>query len=163
MGIHFNADDVFEMAEKIESNGAAFYTRAAELVTDPKVKAQLKQLAEWEGGHEKLFSNLRAALTEQARQPTTFDPNGDAMLYLRAMADRHVFTVHKDAGSLLKGGETAMQILEIAMGFERDSILFFQGLEAVVPEAYGKSKVHDLVMEEMGHVAFLQREMARLG
>jgi len=34
----FTADDVFEMAEQLERNGAKFYRTAAENVSDPKSK-----------------------------------------------------------------------------------------------------------------------------
>ncbi len=35
MGVEFNAFEAFEIAEKIERNGARFYRRAAELFDDP--------------------------------------------------------------------------------------------------------------------------------
>ena len=34
MGITFNANEVFEMAEEIERNGAKFYRQAAEKASD---------------------------------------------------------------------------------------------------------------------------------
>ncbi|HVN31012.1 MAG TPA: hypothetical protein VMT45_03415, partial [Thermoanaerobaculaceae bacterium] len=82
--------------------------------------------------------------------------------YLRVMADRHVFNVNKDAASLVTGKETTQQVLDIALGFERDSILFFQAMEGVVPPSVGRDKVQALIQEEVGHVAFLSREKERL-
>jgi rubrerythrin len=162
MSMSFNADEVLAMAEQIERNGAAFYRRAAEIATEPRVRARLAELAEWERGHEKLFAGMRAGLTDAQKVELTFDPEGDAVHYLRVMADRHVFNVTKDAASLLKGDETPEQVLEIAIGFERDSILFFQAMEGLVPPSVGRDKVLALIKEEVGHVAFLSREQVRL-
>ena len=162
MSINFNADEILAMAEQIERNGAAFYRRAAEVTRDSAARARLAELAEWELGHEKLFTELRKGLTPAERTELSFDPDGDAVHYLRVMADRHVFNVNKDPAALLSGQETTQQVLDIALGFERDSILFFQAMEGVVPPSVGRDKVQALIQEEIGHVAFLSREKERL-
>ena len=59
MSILFNADEALAMAEQIERNGAKFYARAAEIVEAEAVKKLLGDLAEWEEGHEKLFTFFR--------------------------------------------------------------------------------------------------------
>ena len=45
MSYDFNADDVFEMAEQIERNGAVFYRQAAADIKDPDAKHFLSDLA----------------------------------------------------------------------------------------------------------------------
>jgi len=52
---YFNADEIFEMAEQIERNGAKFYRRAAEQVTSPDGSELLLNLAVMEDVHEKTF------------------------------------------------------------------------------------------------------------
>jgi rubrerythrin len=162
MSINFNADEILAMAEQIERNGAAFYRRAAEATRDPGTRTRLAELAEWELGHEKLFTEMRQGLTPAERTELSFDPDGDAVHYLRVMADRHVFNVNKDPAALLSGKETTPQMLDIALGFERDTILFFQAMEGAVPPSVGKDKVQRLIQEEITHVAFLSREKERL-
>ena len=98
---------------------------------------------------------MRKGLTPAERTELSFDPDGDAVHYLRVMADRHVFNVNKNPAALLSGKETPQQVLDIAIGFERDSILFFQAMEGVVPPSVGKDKVQTVIQEEVGHVAFL--------
>ena len=41
MKLYFNADEVFEMAEDIERQGAAFYSKAAGLFSDTDIKNML--------------------------------------------------------------------------------------------------------------------------
>ena len=59
MSYDFNADNVFEMAEQIERNGALFYRQAANDVADPDAKQFLLDLAAMEDDHEKTFAVMR--------------------------------------------------------------------------------------------------------
>ena len=54
MAYDFTADDVFEMAEKLERNGAQFYRKAAENAGDSEAKAFLIRLAEMEDSPGKI-------------------------------------------------------------------------------------------------------------
>ena len=91
MSYDFNADDIFEMAEQMERNGATFYRKAAEGDIDPANKEFLLGLAEMEVAHEKTFKAMRTELAAQEKAATVFDPQGEAALYLRALADTRVF------------------------------------------------------------------------
>ena len=63
MGITFNADEIFEMAEQIERNGAKFYREAAEKSSDADIKKMLQDLAAMEDGHQLTFSQMRKELS----------------------------------------------------------------------------------------------------
>ena len=63
MGIDFNADEVFEIAEQIERNGVKFYRSAAEKIQDADKKKLLTDLAEMEVEHEQTFKALRSELS----------------------------------------------------------------------------------------------------
>ena len=162
MAITFNADEALAMAEQIERTGRTFYLRAAEITPEGEAHKLLADLAEWEKGHEALFAAMRAELTEEEKRATTFDPDGNIELYLGAMADTHVFNLNEDPAALLSGDETPEQILKTALGFERDSILFFVGLAKVVPERLGRGRVEAVTQEEVGHVAYLTRQLQKL-
>ncbi len=163
MSIVFNADEALAMAVQIERNGVKFYRRAAEIVEAEAVRKLLADLAEWEEGHEKLFESVRAELSDDEKLSTAFDPDGEAELFLMAMADTHVFNVNKDAPDLFKGGESAEDIVNTALDFERDSILFFMGMAKMVPERLGNEKVQKIIDEEISHVAYLKRQLVKLG
>ncbi|MBW2641051.1 MAG: rubrerythrin, partial [Deltaproteobacteria bacterium] len=74
MAIVFNADEIFEMAIRIENNGAAFYRKAASLQSDDKNKKFLEGLAKMEDQHKKIFTELRTTLKEKEKDPKVFDP-----------------------------------------------------------------------------------------
>ncbi len=163
MGYAFNLDEIFAMAEEIERNGARFYRRAADITAEPEAKKLFTELARWEDGHERLFQHLRDDLVSaEAATPTVFDPMGDAELYLQAMAEQHVFRRDLDVETMVDQADGPKGILELALQFERDSILFFLGMKAVVPAHMGPDKVDRLINEEMGHVAYLKKQLAAL-
>ncbi len=64
MSYDFNADEIFEMAEQIERNGAKFYRRMAENVSDISIPQLFLDLAAMEDEHEKTFASIRADLSD---------------------------------------------------------------------------------------------------
>lgn len=165
MAVVFNADEVLQIAERIEHNGASFYRRAAELLTEARVNKMLLELACLEDAHEQTFAQMRAQgqLSEAQRQPTTFDPEGESQAYLQALADRRLFDVTADPADRLTGKQTAEDVLIMAIGLEKDSIVFYLGLKDFVPAKLGADKIDAIIKEEMRHVTILSRELAALG
>jgi rubrerythrin len=158
-GITFNADEIFAMAEEIEVNGAKFYRWAAGRAKDDRSKKILETLAGMEDRHYKIFDEMRKKLADEQRVATVFDPDNEAAAYLKAMADRRVFDLAGMTGAL-KGNEPMAQVLQIAIGREKESIVFYVGIREFVPEKLGKDKIDDIIREEMSHVTMLTKELA---
>jgi rubrerythrin len=162
MGIKFNADEIFEMAEQMERNGAKFYNKAAEASASARSRELLRDLAAMESVHEKTFANMRTELSDKERAATVFDPDDVATAYLQAFADGHVFNVNQDPSELLTGRETMEEVLQRAIGLERDSIAFYMGIRESVPENLGRDRIDGIIREEMKHVNMLSQELASL-
>ena len=162
MSVQFNADEIFEMAEQIERNGARFYRKAADRAPNARGRELLLGLAVMEDDHEKVFAAMRADLSQRERWEVVDDPYGEAALYLRAFADGHVFDVKADPSEMLTGQETMEEVLNVAVGLEKDSIVFYLGIRDVVPQDLGRNKIDDIVREERGHVIALSGELAAL-
>lgn len=162
MSIHFNADEIFQMAEQIEKNGSAFYRRAASLAARSITAEFFLKLAVMEDEHEKIFARMRAGLSEQERTTPVSDPEEQASLYLRAWADGQVFDVRTSPAERLKGKERVEDILHMALGLEKDSIVFYLGMKEAIPQRLGRSKVDGIIKEEMRHIATLSRELESL-
>lgn len=154
MALDFNADEIFEMAEQIERNGAIFYRKAAKNVSGDE-KDFLLELAKMEDDHEVTFKALRKELTGKEKETTTFDPNDEASQYLKALADTRVF-FEKDINP------TAMkEILKAAIGAEKDSIVFYLGMKDLVPGKLGKDKIDNIIKEEMSHIKLLSSRLIK--
>jgi len=160
MGMPFNADEVFEMAEQIERNGGKFYRAAAKKF--PAVSEVLLGLAEMEDEHLKTFADMRAELSGTELDEPVFDPDGQVQMYLRVMADGNVFDVKADPVELLATKNTPEDVLKMAIGVERDSIAFYVGLKEAVSRKAGKEKVEDIIKEEMGHIVTLNEKLQDL-
>jgi len=156
MSYDFNADDIFEIAEQLEKNGAKFYRNAADSISDPASKTFLLKLAGMEDEHEKTFHSLRTTLTDKEKTPTVFDPQNEAVLYLKALADTRVFFEKEMTGTSMK------EILKSAIEAEKDSIVFYLGIKDAVPEKSGRNKIEAIIKEEMGHIRVLSRELVGL-
>ena len=156
MSYDFNADDIFEMAEQMERNGQKFYTSAAAGVSDEAHKKMLLKLAAMEVEHEKTFRAMRSELKGSEKEPTVFDPQGESVQYLRALADTRVFFEKEIDTTSMK------EILMAAITAEKDSIVFYLGMKDLVPEKSGKSKMDNIIKEEMGHIRLLSKELAAL-
>ncbi len=149
----FNADDIFEMAEQMERNGAKFYRTAAESVQDQDAKMFLLKLADMEDNHEKTFADMRVKLSEEEKTPTVFDPQDESTAYLRALADTRVFFEKEIDTSGMEA------ILKDAITAEKDSIVFYLGMREAVPETLGRNRLDDIIKEEMGHIRLLSKEL----
>lgn len=160
MPMPFNADEVFEMAEQIERNGAKFYRAAAKKF--PDVRQVLLDLAAMEDEHLKTFQDMSDALSSPEAEPPVFDPDNQAQMYLQVMADGNVFDIKADPAEKLTGQETVQDVLKTAIGLEKDSIAFYVGMKECVPNKAGKEKVEAIIRQELGHIAILNQKMAEL-
>ena len=158
----FNADEVFEMAIRIENNGAAFYRKAAGLQSDIKNQKFLEGLANMEDQHQKIFTEMRTTLTEKDKDPKVFDPYDEVTKYLGAMADTMGGEGSPSVADTLTGDETLEEILQTAVGLEKDSILFYLGIKDLIFSQSGKDRIDDIIMEERKHVVQLSNLLEKL-
>jgi len=162
MTVAFNADEIFEMAEQIERNGARFYGEVATKASDRTMKEMFLNLAAMEDGHLHTFQEMRRGLSDQEKGGTPFDPDNEAALYLQAMADTKGFEGMRSPTQKLTGKESMQELFEIAIEAEKNSVVFYVGLKGVVGERAGRDKVESIIREEVGHAAQLRRQLAAI-
>ncbi len=153
MSYPFSADEIFEVAEQLERNGAKFYRDAAAKVSGAAEKDLLNQLAAMEDDHLKTFQDMRAELGDKLKASTVFDPEGESAAYLRSLADTRIFYKKEIDLSSMK------EILKSAITAEKDSIVFYLGMKDVVPEKMGKDKMEHIIKEEMSHIRLLSKNL----
>jgi rubrerythrin len=155
MAYNFNAAEAFEMAIQIERNGAAFYRKAASLQNKEADKKFLETIAKMEDRHQAGFEEMKSALSDREQNQTVFDPKDELSLYLKAMVDAHGGEGNPDVTQQLTGQESMTQIIETAIGLEKESILFYIGLKDMVPPKLGREKIDEIIDEEKKHVVQL--------
>jgi rubrerythrin len=156
MALNFTADEVFEMAEHLERNGAEFYNDAAESVENGELQRLFHTLSDWEIKHEKIFSGLRKDLSSKEQSLITFDPDSESTRYLKSLVEGMVSFEHT-----LKA-DSPEEILIAAIESEKDAVSFYTAMRNAVPEALGKSKIDRIIKEEAAHVKILDEQLGKL-
>ena len=163
MSFTFDVDEIFEMAEGIERNGAKFYRQAAQNCSDKKTQRMLLDMAAMENEHLATFTQMREKFNEQENGTVVFDPDDISALYLQTMADAHGWEGRITPIKELTGDETVKDILEIALNAEKESVVFYFGLKGLVPSDTAKKKVEEIIIEEISHITTLLNKLKSLG
>lgn len=105
-----------------------------------------------EDHHKLTFEKMKKTLSDAEKTETVFDPNEESSQYLAAMADMHGGEGSPSAADALTGKESIDEIIHIAIGLEKESILFYLGLKDFVPPKYGQDKLDNIISEERRHI-----------
>jgi rubrerythrin len=161
MGVKFNIQEVLSMAVRMESNGAAFYRRAAELHQGAGGQ-YLARLAEMEDAHKQMFTDMRSEYARQQQDGQVFDLYDEGELYLSAIAGGSPVEGSPDIAATLSGHESLADLLRIAVDLEKQAILFYLGIKDVVVGDRGRQTVDRVIGEEQGHVVTLMGELKKI-
>ena len=63
----------------------------------------------------------------------------------------------------MTGVQTCALPIWIAISLEKDSIVFYQSMKAVVPKTAGKDRLIEIIEQEIGHILILSRQIESLG
>lgn len=158
----FNADEIFKIGVQIEKNGREFYLAAADKSSDADSKKLFTELADWESRHMALFESFRSKLSAAIKNENVYDPDNNIHLYLKSVADSTVFVKGSDMAAAVTMCKSPVEILEKALTFEKESVVFYSSMKSIVPDALGKADVDKLVLEELFHVGLLTKEISKL-
>jgi rubrerythrin len=162
MSFNFNADEIFQIGVQIEINGQRFYETVAKNTSESSVKKLFSDLSRWESEHIELFKKLKQRLPDSAKREDLFDPNQELHLYIKATADSHVFLKHKDIPELASKCKTPIEALDLAVAFEKDSVVLYTTMKKLVPEYLGKGEIDTLIDEEISHIFILTQKKKEL-
>ena len=145
----FQATDVIEMAMELEKSGEIFYSAVAKKAASAEVRALFEELAEQEKRHYAAFSQLTRTVWEQS---STFEGDwGQYLMYLQASIQSTFFQGSDKALSLAEKVTDEKEALQMALGFEKETMLFFYDLREKVSDA-DKAVVERIIVEERAHV-----------
>ncbi len=147
--LNFSGKEVLEMAIRIEENGQRFYREALKGTEDERLRKTLNFLVQEEEKHKRYFRSLLDKLPEEENP---FDPYmEDALQYLKAMADAHVFTAELEGKELSDVIKEVEDVLNFAIAMEKDSLLFYYELARGINEK-DRDVVEKVIEEEKSHL-----------
>jgi len=149
MASNFSGNEIIEMAIQIENKGFDFYKGMEKTAKTEKLKQLYNWLAIEEGKHIGVFEKMRSYV-ENIHVSGPYDWQ-EAMLYFRSLIDTKVFPDSLEGNSLAKELKDEIGAIQIAISFEKDSILFFQEINNMVDNRE-KEIINKLILEEKGHI-----------
>ena len=156
MGV-FTAAEALEMAMQVEANGEVFYDVVAAKVADPSVKKLFQELALQEQRHYGVFHKM-AGTVGGAASPSAPDAERDEYhMYLQAALENALFAGPDKALAMAEQARDRLMALRAAIGFEKDTLLFFYDLREMVSVTEQKA-VTGVIQEEKTHL----RRLAKL-
>ncbi len=161
MSFNFNICEVFEIAEELERNGSLFYKKISKCFNNEQTQKKLLELSALDQRHSDEFAEIKKGFSETECPPTAFDPDHEDALYLRAMADQHVFDVKKNLCALITD-QSEREILNLAVEKEKEAMAFYLGLKTAVDKQADKDKVETIIKTKMQQLGVLNRELASL-
>ncbi|MHC4744613.1 MAG: ferritin-like domain-containing protein [Planctomycetota bacterium] len=161
METKFNVFEIFQIAEKIEHNGAKFYLRAAELFEDSERRDIFYKLANWKAKHEKMLAQRRKRFSEETGQFGTFDPDNYVLSNPHVMASLAAFTTKPKSERPLTGREGKKEIFRDAVRRSKQAIVFYQGLKDFSRDPASRDTIDQIVEEEKKHIRILIEELEK--
>ncbi len=150
----FAGSEIVELGIQIEKNGRDFYNALVEQLKNQKAKETFKYLAGEEEKHIAVFQNILDSVHKY--EPPESYP-GEYFAYMNALARDYVFTQKDKGREIAKNVKGDKEAINLGIGFEKDSIIFYVGMKKVVPE-YDHKIVDKLITQEQDHL----RQMSEL-
>ena len=147
---NYNINEVIEMAVRTEILGYRFYTAMAKKF---KKNAELVNLfttlAAKEKVHEKTFSELKNMVAKSGTEPVEWD---EVSNYMRAFVESEFFLGRTKSLPSMTRIRSAKDAVKFALGFEKETLLYFMELRKIVKE---KEVVDEVINEEKSHIRWL--------
>ena len=153
MSLMLSSEEVFSLAMEIEESGHAYYTTIAETAALADVSELFTFLAEQEIAHYRYFEKLKGQAPELMVDADEWEQTSE---YIRATTQSRFFVGKDRAIQLAKSATTALEAIDYAIGFEKDTLLYFYELHNVSPAA-SKESAMKIVEEEKRHVKMLAK------
>jgi len=146
----FTIDEILDLAIQLEKNGEAVYRDALSRVDDSDLASALRWLADDEAQHIETFSQLKTALTadERRRRPAF----SEQAFFQQIVAGQTFSLGEADIPRL----DTVATLLELALEFERDTVVFYEMLGTFVQDPGAQRVLRRVLQEEEHHVKVLE-------
>jgi len=144
----FAGSEIVELGIQIEKNGRDFYNTLVEQSKNQRAKEAFQYLAGEEEKHIAVFQKILDSV-HKYEPPETYP--GEYFAYMNALASDYVFTQKNKGEEMAKRARSDKEAIGLGIGFEKDSILFYEGMKKVVPE-YDHKIVNKLIEEEQNHL-----------
>ena len=154
MSILLSGTEVFSLAMEIEKSGYAYYKTVADSTDDGALKTLFDFLADQEIQNYEYFKSLEAEIGEITISEEEWEATSE---YIKASVDSRFFIGEDRAIMAAQNVADPINAIDVAIGFEKDTLLFFYELLNVTPEK-SKDTTQKIVEEEKRHILMLTKK-----
>ena len=151
MSILLSGGEIFSLAMEVEKSGYAFYKTVADSTSNSTLKQLFDFLADQEIHHYEFFKSLNAEVGEITVSDEEWEATSE---YIKASVDSRFFIGEDKAIAAAQNVTDPVNAVEVAIGFEKDTLLFFYELLNVTPEK-SKDSARKIIEEEKRHILML--------
>jgi rubrerythrin len=148
MGNIFAGSEIVELGIQIERNGFDFYSTLVTQANNQGAKKIFEFLAAEEEKHIAIFQKILDAVHKY--EPAESYP-GEYFAYMSALASEHIFTQQDRGKEIAKKITSDREAVELGIGFEKDSIIFYEGMKKVIPQ-HDYQILDALIAQEQDHL-----------
>jgi rubrerythrin len=145
----FKANEVVGIAVEIEKRGEAFYKEIARKARNQSVKETLEFLAGEEVKHQQYFLEILSRM--DAIEIPAGSRESEYWAYVNDLIDSHFLFDDSLNRRLMAKALSDIEAVHLAMGFEKESILFFTEMKDLVPRGEVPT-VEKCILEERRHL-----------
>ncbi len=151
----FSANEILDMAIKLEKNGEVVYRDAIEKVSNPELITLLEWMADEEVKHANWFAELKLELDQKSVNP--FMEKMSRELFNDLLGDKNFSLKDVDFSSVSE----IEDLIAIFIEFEKDSVRFYQVLEPFIEDPVSLESLKKIIDEENCHIKCLQELRGR--
>ncbi|MFA5276267.1 MAG: ferritin family protein [Candidatus Omnitrophota bacterium] len=144
----FSGSEIVKIGIQIEKNGRDFYNILDKRSKNKKSKEIFRYLAGEEEKHIKVFEQILSSAENY--EPAESYP-GEYLSYMKDLAGEYVFTQIGQGAKVAKKMKSERDAVNKGIGFEKDSIIFYEGIKKVVI-GNNISLVDQLIAQEQLHL-----------
>ncbi|MFC2071172.1 ferritin family protein [Chloroflexota bacterium] len=148
MSISFSAPELINIAIGIERRGIVFYDIMTRSTDNAATRDVFHYLANMEREHIKVFEGM---LNEADKYQVPEAYAQEYASYLQALVDTTVFTDDMITSEMAAQADNDIKALELAIGAEKDSILFYYEMKEIMPQR-AHPMVNGIITEEKSHL-----------
>ena len=148
MSIAFSGSELVNIAIGIERSGVIFYDTLVKSTKNAATRNVFQNLADVEREHIQIFQNI---LTEAEKYQIPEAYAAEYAAYLQALVDNAVFTDDMIAGEMATQADSDIKALALAIGAEKDSLLFYYEMKEVMPRR-AQAAISKIIAEERLHL-----------
>ena len=146
----FTAEEILDMAIRIERNGEQTYREAVEKAANPAIASLLGWMADEEKRHADFFLQTKESIGASEKNPVA-DAFGHEILD-KLLKNQSFSLDEVDFGRI----EQVKDLIEVFIEFEEDTVLFYQMLESFLQDDGARLELHRIIDEEKRHIQKLK-------